>query len=233
MKPLLEVKGLQVRYGDFLALEDVSFSLAEGGILSVLGVNGAGKSTLVAAIAGLVRPCRGEVSFQGENIAQMKASDRARKGVMLVPEGRGIFAPMTVIENLMLGSYALKDKGKKAQLQKQVLEYFPILWERRGQKAGNLSGGEQQMLAIGRALMSEPRLLLLDEPSLGLSPKLVHMVFEIIDRIHRQGTAIVLVEQNSSAAVGISDEVLVLEKGTTMVSGRAADLGEATLASFF
>jgi len=222
---LLEVRDLEVSYGAICAVRNVSFSVGAGTITTLIGANGAGKSTLLNTIAGLVRPDRGSIRFDGEEIAGMKANLLVAKGLSLVPEGRAIFANLTVRENLQLGAY-LREKDSAADLEK-MLETFPVLRERIAQRAGTLSGGEQQMLAIARALMSRPRLLLLDEPSLGLAPLIVKAIFGIVREIAAQGTTVLLVEQNARMALELAREAHVLETGEIVLSGPSAELARS------
>ena len=223
--PLLAVEDLRVSYGQVQALKGVSLSLEAGEIVTVLGANGAGKSTLLAAVTGLVAPAGGRVLFGGTPLGGLPAYEVVRRGVSLSPEGRRVFATLSVEENLNLGAFILRrDRSSVAQARERVLSLFPILRERRRQLAGTLSGGEQQMLAIGRALMTTPRLLLLDEPSLGLAPIFVGHIFDIIREINRGGTAVLLVEQNASKALAVAARAYVLETGLITMRGRAADL---------
>jgi branched-chain amino acid transport system ATP-binding protein len=220
---LLTVSGIQVAYGAVVALEEVSVRIAEGEIVTVIGANGAGKTTLMKAIVGLQGARRGTISFEGEDITRTEAHAVVGKGISLVPEGRQVFGRMTVRENLVLGAYS---RGGKARTQDfdYCFTLFPRLAERRDQRAGTLSGGEQQMLAIARGLMSRPRLLLMDEPSLGLAPRLVRETFEIIESLRRQGTTIFMVEQMARMALRVSDRGYVLEHGRIIHEGGAADL---------
>ncbi|XAY05235.1 ABC transporter [Paraconexibacter sp. AEG42_29] len=229
-RPLLRIRDLRVTYGDSVnALHGVDLDVPDGAIVAVLGNNGAGKSTLLRAISGTLaleggRISGGSVEYDGNDITGNDPARIVRGGLVQVPEGRRIFAELTVDENLRAGGLATRDKVAKAEARERVFELFPRLQERTGQKGGLLSGGEQQMLAIGRALMSRPRLLLLDEPSLGLAPKVVEQIATIIGEINRQGTVVVLVEQNAAMALRIADEAVVLETGRVALSGRAADL---------
>lgn len=221
MSKILEVKNLSVYYGTVRALEDVSFFISQGEIVVLLGPNGAGKSTALNAICGLVSVKNGEILFQEESIKGLSPDSLVKKGLSLVPEGRRIFTSMTVLENLEMGAFTVPKKGIseiKAKLEK-VIHLFPILRERKRQKAGTLSSGEQQMLAIGRALMLNPTLLLLDEPSLGLSPNYVETVFEKLVEINKDGTSILLVEQNASKALEICHRAYVFEIGTITLEG--------------
>ena len=218
---MLEVKNISVSYGHIDALHNVSIQVPTGKIVSVIGANGAGKTSLVNTISGLVRQSSGEIVFNGEVLP--KASHKiVAKGVVQVPEGRKVFAGLTVQENLIMGSSKLKMPFKEKEAE--IYEMFPILGQRRNQQAGTLSGGEQQMLAIGRALMSEPEFIMLDEPSMGLAPVIVKQVFRIIKQINAAGTTILLIEQNARQALGISDYTYVLENGHITLEGASADL---------
>jgi branched-chain amino acid transport system ATP-binding protein len=224
--PLLEVRGLSVRYGKVTAVRDVSLSVAEGRIATVIGPNGAGKTTLLAAVAGLLPAAGGEVRLDGQDVTGAPVEENAARGLALVPETRELFTGMSVEDNLVLGAFPLRraGRGARAALLAEVYGIFPRLQERRGQLAGTLSGGERQMLALGRALMSRPRLLLLDEPSLGLAPLVVREIFQIVTRLRERGVSILLVEQNARAALQIADEGFVLETGEVTLAGSAADL---------
>jgi branched-chain amino acid transport system ATP-binding protein len=219
---LLRVEGLGVRYGAIEALRDVSLEVNAAEIVTLIGSNGAGKSTLLRALSGLVRPFTGSVQFQGTDVTARRPEALVALGISHVPEGRRIFANLSVRENLQLGAY-LRPETEPAGLER-VLGLFPRLRERLGQRGGTLSGGEQQMLAIGRALMAEPKLLLLDEPSLGLAPILVQQIFEIVREIHDQGTTVVLVEQNARQALRVASRAYVLETGSIALEGPAAEL---------
>ncbi|KMY69194.1 hypothetical protein AAU61_06780 [Desulfocarbo indianensis] len=221
---MLEVRGLTVRYGGITALRQVGLEVKKGEIVTLIGSNGAGKSSLLAAVMGQVRPAAGGVSYLGKEVAGRKPHRLARQGLVLVPEGRRIFANLTVRENLLLGGYAHAHDKQAPQDLEQVYGLFPRLAERRSQTAGTLSGGEQQMLALGRGLMSRPRLLMLDEPSLGLAPLLVAEVFHIIRRIHDQGVTVLLIEQNAAAALHIAQRGYVLENGRVALSGSGPEL---------
>jgi branched-chain amino acid transport system ATP-binding protein len=221
--PILEVQDLRVSYGAIEALKGVSLRLSAGEIVTLIGANGAGKTTTLRAIMGLVPAKEGEIRFRGEPIRSRPTFRLVRQGLILVPEGRAIFANLTVRENLEMGAYARHDGGIAADFEK-VYGIFPRLKEREKQTGGTLSGGEQQMLAIGRALMSRPKVLLLDEPSLGLAPILVHTIFEAIEEIHRQGTPVLLVEQNANAALKHSNRAYVLETGTVSLEGTSAEV---------
>jgi len=221
--PILEVRDLRVSYGAIEALKGVSLTLLAGEIVTLIGANGAGKTTTLRAIMGLVPANAGEVFFRGEPIRSRPTFKLVRQGLILVPEGRAIFANLTVRENLEMGAYARHDGGIAADFDK-VYAIFPRLKEREKQTGGTLSGGEQQMLAIGRALMSRPSVLLLDEPSLGLAPILVHTIFEAIEQIHSQGTPVLLVEQNANAALKHSNRAYVLETGAVSLQGASAEV---------
>ena len=221
--PLLEVEGLTVRYGEIAAVRDLSLSIGEGEVLALLGPNGAGKSSTLRALSGLLKPAAGTIRFRGQPIDHMPAESIARLGLTHVPEGRGIFPDLTVRENLRMPTRGLKGEAYEAALDR-VHGYFPRLAERASQLAGTLSGGEQQQLAIGRALMVKPELLLLDEMSLGLAPTIVEQLFQILARIHEDGVAVLLVEQYVGPALAIADNAIVMEKGQVRVSGPAAEL---------
>lgn len=221
---MLEVRGLAVRYGSVEALRDVTFDVEAGEVTTLIGANGAGKSSTLLAISGLVRASVGKVVFQGEDITGWPPDRVVRAGLVQVPEGRAILAPLTVEENLELGAWVGRDRAQFRSDLDRVYGLFPRLADRRRQAGGTLSGGEQQMLAIGRALMSRPRLLLLDEPSMGLAPLLINAVFDIIQTIHREGTTILLVEQNARKALKISDRAFVLEHGDLTRRGTGAEL---------
>ena len=221
---MLEVERLQVRYGDAPALWDVSLTVGDGELVSIVGPNGAGKTTLINAVAGLLPPANGRVRFQGVELSRLPAHQVCARGVAIVPEGRRLFTVMTVEENLEIGCYVPSARTQRSQSLERVYSIFPILRERRRQVAGALSGGMQQMLAIGRALMARPRLLLLDEPSLGLAPAVVDQVFEVIVEIHREGVSVLLVEQNVGKALEIAARAYVLEEGRIVSQGAPADL---------
>jgi branched-chain amino acid transport system ATP-binding protein len=224
MAALLSVHGLEARYGDTRVLRGVTFEVAEGGITTILGANGAGKTTTLRAVCGMVRTA-GEITLDGRRIAGRPTEDIVRLGVGHVPEGRGTFVQLTVEENLRLGAYARRDRRDFAADLERVCRYFPVLAERRRQVAGTLSGGEQQMLAVARALMLRPRLLLLDEPSLGLAPLVVREIFRIIRTINREErVSVLLVEQNASLALGLADHAYLMETGTVVMAGPAAEL---------
>jgi len=221
---LLELQGVDVHYGAIHALKGVSFRVAKGEIVTLIGANGAGKTTTLRAISGMLRPSRGEISYEAAPIAGLKPHRLVARGLCHAPEGRGIFPNLTVTENLNLGAFLRRDAEGIAQDMQRGFTLFPRLKERRTQMAGTLSGGEQQMLAIARALMARPRLLLLDEPSLGLAPTLVETIFNTIQEINRQGVTILLVEQNAHLALGIANQGYVLETGTVVQSGTGAEL---------
>jgi len=223
-QPLLAVDGIETYYGSIQALKGVSFKVPQGSIVTLLGANGAGKSTTLKSISGLARPARGTVAFTGQRIDGLPSEKIVRLGISHVPEGRDLFPELTVFENLKMGAYTRTDKRAIQRGLAQVEAHFPILAERRSQLAGTLSGGEQQMLAIGRALMAEPRLMLLDEPSLGLAPMLVEEIFRIIRQIHASGTTVLLVEQNANKALSIADYGYVLETGTIALQGDSQQL---------
>jgi branched-chain amino acid transport system ATP-binding protein len=224
MAALLAVRNLEARYGDTRVLRGIGFEVAEGGITTILGANGAGKTTTLRAVCGMVRTA-GEISFEGRRIEGRPTEDIVRLGVAHVPEGRGTFVQLTVEENLRLGAYARRDPGHLDEDIARVCRYFPVLSERRRQIAGTLSGGEQQMLAVARALMLRPRLLLLDEPSLGLAPLVVKEIFRIIRTINREErVSVLLVEQNASLALGLADHAYLMETGSMVMSGPAAEL---------
>ena len=223
---LLELSGIDVAYGDLPALRGVTLVVEAGETLSVVGANGAGKTTMLRTISGLLRPRRGEVRFEGERIDRLPCHRVVERGLVHVPEGRKVFPSLSVRENLELGSYTPAAKARRADSLERVFTLFPRLRERMSQAAGTLSGGEQQMLAIGRGLMGEPRLLILDEPSLGLSPLLVEEVFALIGRLNRGGLAILLVEQNVVQSLAIAHRAYVLENGRVTLSGKAADLAQ-------
>lgn len=221
---MLEVNNLEVYYGAIRALHGVSFQVEKGEIVTLIGANGAGKSTTMRTISGLIRPRAGEVVFLGQRIDNVPAHRIVRLGISHVPEGRMIFPNLTVYENLLMGAYTRQDKGEIAASLEMVMERFPRLRERQKQLAGTLSGGEQQMVAMGRGLMSKPQLLILDEPSMGLSPLLVEEIFAIIQDINRQGTTILLVEQNAFMALQVAHRAYVLETGRIVLSGSAAEV---------
>ncbi|HVO39566.1 MAG TPA: ABC transporter ATP-binding protein [Spirochaetia bacterium] len=224
MIPLLEVRDLSVAYGGIEAVRGLSFSVPEGSIVSLIGANGAGKTSTLLAVSGLVRPRAGRILFDGQDITGRRADRIVRAGIAHVPEGRAILEPLSVAENLDLGGWILPDRRSLRRAMDRVFDLFPRLAERRRQMAGSLSGGEQQMLAIGRALMVSPRLLLLDEPSMGLAPLLVARIFHVIENIHRSGTTVLLVEQNARQALRISQRAVVLSHGLLLRDGESRSL---------
>jgi branched-chain amino acid transport system ATP-binding protein len=221
---MLVLEDVNVYYGAIHALKGISLEVNQGEIVTLIGSNGAGKSTSLKTISGLLRPKSGKITFKGENLAIVAPQTIVAKGISQVPEGRRVFANMTVIENLELGAYLRKDKAGVKQAMQHVYELFPRLLERSNQISGTLSGGEQQMLAMGRALMSQPQLLLLDEPSMGLAPILVKQIFSIIKEINASGTTILLVEQNAHMALSIANRAYVLETGKIVLSGDSKEL---------
>jgi branched-chain amino acid transport system ATP-binding protein len=226
---MLTVTDLRVSYQDAPAVDGVSLSLSEGELVSLVGSNGAGKSSVLAAIAGLHRPVGGTVVFDGVDVSRLPAHTIARLGLALVPEGRRLFAHQTVRANLVLGAYVRRDAAGREATLERVFELFPVLGKRLNQRAGMLSGGEQQMLALGRALMSRPRLLLLDEPSLGIAPRTAKVIFDAISRVRAEGVTVLLVEQNLRAALRLSDRLYVLQTGSLVLSGTAEELEESPL----
>ena len=224
---MLEVKNLSVHYGMIQAVRNVDFKVNEGEIVSLIGANGAGKSTILKTLSGLIQPSEGEIVYLGENIASTSAKKIVEKGLVQVPEGRHVFPGLTVKENLELGAFLRKDKEAIQKDMEDVFERFPILKERKDQDAQTLSGGEQQMLAMGRALMSRPKLLLLDEPSMGLAPIFIREIFKIIQEIQKTGTTVLLIEQNAKMALSISDRAYVLETGSVVLSGTGQELLES------
>ena len=220
----LRVEHLEVRYGDLIGVADVSLAVAEGSVVALLGANGAGKTTTLNAIAGIARASRCRIDWQGEPITNLPAFAIVPRGLALSPEGWRLFVGQTVEQNLRLGATALADKTRLAGLLDRVYDTFPRLFERRRQRAGTLSGGERQMLAVGRALMSEPRLLMLDEPSLGLAPAIVEALYDSLQRLHRNGLTLLLAEQSVVLALEIADYAYVLQTGRTVLEGPAADL---------
>lgn len=221
---LLEVKGLEVYYGVIQALKGIDFEVNEGEIVTLIGANGAGKTTTMQSVIGLIAPKAGTVSFEGKDITHLHCHKIVSLGMSQVPEGRRIFQELTVYQNLLMGAYIQKDKKAIKEDIKKIYARFPRLEERKNQIAGTLSGGEQQMLAMGRALMSRPKLLMLDEPSMGLSPLLVDEVFTIIKDLNKEGTTILLVEQNAGKSLAISDRAYVLENGKIVLSGTGEEL---------
>ena len=223
MTAMLEVKDLKVSYGKILAVKKISFSVEEGQVVTLIGTNGAGKTTTLRTISGLIRPSSGEILFQGKRIDAVAAHEIVALGVAHSPEGRKIFPKMTIEENLLLGAFARRDGEIKKDLE-AAYELFPILGERRNQLAGTFSGGEQQMLAMSRAMMSRPKLLMLDEPSMGLSPLMMKVIMQTVKKLQSQGTTIPLVEQNAQAALSLADHGYVLEVGKIVIRGTGKDL---------
>ncbi|MGM9490016.1 ABC transporter ATP-binding protein [Ideonella sp. YS5] len=223
---VLKVTGLKVAYGGIQAVKGVSFEVALGELVSLIGANGAGKTTTLKAITGIQHVAAGQVEFLGRPIKGQGAWDLARQGLVMVPEGRGTFTRMSITENLQMGAYTRSDKAGIAEDIDKVFGIFPRLKERATQLAGTMSGGEQQMLAMGRALMARPKVLLLDEPSMGLSPIMVDKIFEVVDTIHKQGTTILLVEQNASRALSLANRGYVMDSGEITMSGPARQLLE-------
>ena len=221
---MLEIKDLEVCYGVIRAIKGISFEVNQGEVIALIGANGAGKTTILHTITGLVPAKSGSILFEGKELTKTPAHKIVSMGMAHVPEGRRIFQQLSVLGNLKLGAYTRKDKNEIAQSLKMVYERFPRLDERKNQVAGTLSGGEQQMLAMGRALMSKPRIILMDEPSMGLSPLLVTEIFDIIKVISESGTTVLLVEQNAKKALSIADRAYVLETGNITLSGKASDL---------
>ena len=221
---MLEVKDLQVYYGMIHAIKGVSFHVNEGEIIALIGANGAGKTTILHTITGLLAPKGGQVVFEGKDITKTPAHKIVELGMAHVPEGRRVFAQLSVYQNLKMGAYTRSDKNEIEESLEMVYKRFPRLEERKNQMAGTLSGGEQQMLAMGRALMSKPRIILMDEPSMGLSPILVNEIFDIIQSVSASGTTVLLVEQNAKKALAIADRAYVLETGKITMSGKAKDL---------
>ena len=223
-KTLLKVSGLQVAYGGIKAVKGIDFEVNEGELVTLIGSNGAGKTTTMKAITGMLSAADGDIDYMGQSIQGKGSWDLVRDGLAMVPEGRGVFARMSISENLQMGAYIRNDKPEIANDMAMVFGIFPRLKERKDQLAGTLSGGEQQMLAMGRALMSRPKLLLLDEPSMGLSPIMVDKIFEVIRDVSARGVTILLVEQNASRALGIADRAYVMESGMVTMTGQAKDL---------
>lgn len=224
-KTLLKVSGLKVAYGGIQAVKGVSFEVLEGELVSLIGANGAGKTTTLKAITGTQPAASGDIEFMGQSIKGQGPWDLVKQGLVMVPEGRGTFTRMTITENLQMGAFVRNDNQVDADIEK-VFAIFPRLKERRNQLAGTMSGGEQQMLAMGRALMAKPKVLLLDEPSMGLSPIMVDKIFEVVDQIHRDGTTVLLVEQNASRALGLASRGYVMDSGEVTMSGDAKMLLE-------
>ena len=221
---MLSVNNLQVHYGMIQAIKDVSFEVNEGEVIALIGANGAGKTTILHTVSGLLQPTKGSVIFEGQDITKVPAHKIVSLGMAHVPEGRRVFAQLTVLENLKLGAYTRKDKNEMEETLKMIYKRFPRLEERKNQMAGTLSGGEQQMLAMGRALMSHPKIILMDEPSMGLSPIFVEEVFKIIRDISAEGVTVLLVEQNAKKALNIADRAYVLETGNIILQGDAKKL---------
>lgn len=224
--PVLDVQDLHVNYEGILALQGIDFSVHPGELVALLGANGAGKTTTLKSIVGLVHPQRGRILYQGEPTEHLPPHKLIRKGIAMVPEGRRVFAESSLLENLEIGGYTHSSPAEFKQTLEEVFSLFPVLRERKQQLAGSLSGGEQQMLAMGRALMARPSLLLLDEPSMGLAPRLVETIFELVHRLHQRGITILLVEQNAHLSFEISDRVYILEGGRIVLSGTSAELRE-------
>ena len=221
---MLEIKDIEVYYGVIQALKGISFEVNQGEVIALIGANGAGKTTTLQTITGLLQAKRGSISFEGKDITRTPAHNIVKLGIAHVPEGRRVFSNLTVYQNLRMGAYTRADKNEIEESLNLVYERFPRLQERKNQMAGTLSGGEQQMLAMGRALMSRPKLLMLDEPSMGLAPILVEQIFKIIQTLHEAGTTILLVEQNAQAALSIADRGYVLETGKIVTSGTGTEL---------
>ncbi len=221
---MLEVNGLQVYYGVIQALKDVSFEVNQGEVIALIGANGAGKTTTLHTLTGLLPAKQGSVIFEGVDITKVPAHKIVEMGIAHVPEGRRVFSQLSVYENLMMGAYTRKDKKEIEENLNKVYQRFPRLKERKNQRAGTLSGGEQQMLAMGRALMSNPKMIVMDEPSMGLSPIFVNEIFDIIEKVSAGGTTVLLVEQNAKKALSIADRAYVLETGKIVLSGNAKDL---------
>lgn len=221
---MLTVKDLTVHYGVIEAIREINFSVQQGEIVSLIGANGAGKTTILKTISGLIRPTKGQVTFLDEEIQKKAPQKIVASGLIQVPEGRHVFAGLTVAENLEMGAFLRKDKTEKAATLAKIYQRFPILKERKNQDAATLSGGEQQMLAMGRALMSQPKLLLLDEPSMGLAPIFIKEIFRMIEEIQAQGTTVLLIEQNAKMALSIANRGYVLESGRVVLSGTGKEL---------
>jgi branched-chain amino acid transport system ATP-binding protein len=224
--PLLQIEHLEVHYGDLIGVSDVSLEVPEGSVVALLGSNGGGKTTTLNAVAGLIPVHSGSIRFRGQEIGGQAAFSIVRQGLALSPEGWRLFVRQSVENNLLLGATPLRDKARAASLLDRVYDIFPRLAERRRQRAGTMSGGERQMLAVGRALMSDPRLLMLDEPSLGLAPAVVEKMYETFGRLHRQGLTILLAEQSIELALEVADFATVLQVGRSVLSGTAADLAD-------
>lgn len=224
---MLEIKGIHVNYGMIEAVKGVDITIKDGQIVALIGANGAGKTTIMHTISGLIKPNKGEIILNGTNLNKISADKIVKLGIVQVPEGRHVFTSMTVLENLQMGAFIRKDKEAIDKDFKKVFDLFPRLLERKDQLAGTLSGGEQQMLAMARSLMSDPKILLMDEPSMGLSPLLVKEIFSIITDINKLGVTIFLVEQNANMALQIADEASVLENGRIVLQGKASDLAKS------
>lgn len=221
---MLEIKDIEVYYGMIQAIKGISFEVNQGEVIALIGANGAGKTTILHTITGLLSPKCGSVVFEGKDITKLPAHKIVSLGMAHVPEGRRVFAELTVYENLKMGAYTRKDKGEVEETLANVYQRFPRLKERKNQLAGTLSGGEQQMLAMGRALMSHPKIIVMDEPSMGLSPILVNQIFDIIEEVSKSGTTVLLVEQNAKKALAIADRAYVLETGKIILEGNAGEL---------
>ena len=221
---MLEIKDLEVYYGMIQAIKGISFEVNEGEVIALIGANGAGKTTILHTISGLIAPKKGSITFEGQEITKIPAHKIVENGLAQVPEGRRVFPSLSVLQNLKLGAYTRKDKKEIDDTLKMIYERFPRLEERKNQPAGTLSGGEQQMLAMGRALMSKPRIILMDEPSMGLSPIFVNEIFDIIKQVSASGTTVLLVEQNAKKALSFADRGYVLESGKIVKEGKASDL---------
>ena len=221
---MLEIKDLEVYYGMIQAIKGISFEVNEGEVIALIRANGAGKTTILHTISGLIAPKKGSITFEGQEITKIPAHKIVENGLAQVPEGRRVFPSLSVLQNLKLGAYTRKDKKEIDDTLKMIYERFPRLEERKNQPAGTLSGGEQQMLAMGRALMSKPRIILMDEPSMGLSPIFVNEIFDIIKQVSASGTTVLLVEQNAKKALSIADRGYVLETGKIVKEGKASDL---------
>ena len=221
---MLEVKDIEVYYGMIQAIKGVSFHVEEGEVIALIGANGAGKTTILHTVSGLLAPKKGSILFEGQELTKTPGHKIVSMGMAHVPEGRRVFAQLTVLQNLKMGAYTRKDKNEIEETLKTVFKHFPRLEERQNQLAGTLSGGEQQMLAMGRALMSHPKIILMDEPSMGLSPIFVNEIFNIIQEVSKAGTTVLLVEQNAKKALSIADRAYVLETGNIVLEGNASDL---------
>lgn len=225
--PMLSVEDLSINYGAIDAVKDVSFTVEEGEVVTLIGANGAGKTSILRTISGLVKPSKGDISFLDQSIQKLPARKIVAQGLSQVPEGRHVFAGLTVMENLEMGAFLIRDKKENQRTLKMIFDRFPRLEERKNQDAATLSGGEQQMLAMGRALMSKPKLLLLDEPSMGLAPIFINEIFDIIQDIQKQGMTVLLIEQNANKALSIADRAYVLETGKVVLTGSGVDLLES------